>query len=817
MADLKISAATLNPAPAGTDNFATDKAGVDFRTTLAQIIAAVAAGDVFKVGTPLVDQIGVWTGDGTIKGFAGFEFDGSQLLLPNYSFPAADGSADQVLSTDGLGVVSFKDQIAGGGLLSGQYKFSTSIVAADPGAGLFRYDSATPASVTEIYINDVTSNGVDISNLLALITTDDRLYIQSESDPSQFLVFNVTAPITDNTGWFTITGTVEASGALHTSNTKCLFVLQIGGAASGGGDVFKVGTPSNNQIGVWTGDGTIEGTSGIAWNGSTFTTTGEIEIQTGGGNYRFQATSRPTLVNEVGSLTNPTLIPYAFDLTTGVGGNGLGVLSLIASSVELARISALSDAFFKSGTDPAADGGILSLLSGASGVGATGDGGAINIFAGASVATAGDGGGVDVKGGAGFFTGKGGDIHHEVGSGGAAGPGTSGNYFVNTLVGLTADAGLHVPIPGLTAIYGLSRSGAGVAGNLELWAGYAAGSGAGSIGGDLLLFGGGQGGGAGEGGNAHLYGGESDTQPGFAEVEGGVATVAGPGGAAKVVGGAGFGAGNNFGGTASLIGGEGVGTGGGGPVFIRGGEGAPGLPAIGGDVFIFGGRSFSTDTDGGAVRIEGGTPNGAGEFGAISLDVGGTNIIYDPATDRLIQGAEIFAFQSELPVASFPEYLFRASDFDNPNSADWDINVLAPAAADSNNAALTVRRFDDAVAEGVGMLFQLPATATSLTFQTLSRAETAPGGAVVVKPRIHIRTIADDTAVPGPPNTQLSLSDIDIPTNEFFQYDSQTITFAFLSLTAGDYVQIEYSRNPTHPNDDLVGDWDLLSLRVSFT
>ncbi len=165
----------------------------------------------------------------------------------------------------------------------------------------------------------------------------------------------------------------------------------------------------------------------------------------------------------------------------------------------------------------------------------------------------------------------------------------------------------------------------------------------------------------------------------------------------------------------------------------------------------------------------------------------------------------------------FPEYLFYADQFENPNNADWNINALAPAAADSNNAALTVRLFDDAVAEGVGMQFKLPLTATSLTFETVSRAETTPAGAVVASPRIHLRTIGDNAAVPAPPNTQLSLTGIDLPTNENFQYDSQTITFAFLGLTAGDYVQFEYSRNATLPADTLVGDWALLSLRVSFT
>ena len=39
-------------------------------------------------------------------------------------------------------------------------------------------------------------------------------------------------------------------------------------AAGGGGDVTKVGTPVNNQIGVWTGDGTLEGDSSLIWTGT---------------------------------------------------------------------------------------------------------------------------------------------------------------------------------------------------------------------------------------------------------------------------------------------------------------------------------------------------------------------------------------------------------------------------------------------------------------------------------------------------------------------------------------------------------------------
>jgi hypothetical protein len=44
----------------------------------------------------------------------------------------------------------------------------------------------------------------------------------------------------------------------------------------GAGDVLKVGTPVDNQVGVWTGDGTIEGTIGLTYDGSNLQLTGDI-------------------------------------------------------------------------------------------------------------------------------------------------------------------------------------------------------------------------------------------------------------------------------------------------------------------------------------------------------------------------------------------------------------------------------------------------------------------------------------------------------------------------------------------------------------
>lgn len=45
---------------------------------------------------------------------------------------------------------------------------------------------------------------------------------------------------------------------------------------AGSGDVSKVGTPVNNQIGVWTGDGTLEGDANFTWSGTVLAVTGDI-------------------------------------------------------------------------------------------------------------------------------------------------------------------------------------------------------------------------------------------------------------------------------------------------------------------------------------------------------------------------------------------------------------------------------------------------------------------------------------------------------------------------------------------------------------
>lgn len=445
--------------------------------------------------------------------------DTAVSLLPGKSLSFIATTADSIwtqLLVDTTTVLS-------GGLLSAEYRFSTTLTEADPGPGNFRYNSATPASVTAIFIDDFTNNGIDISNLLGLITTGDRLYFQTGNDSAEFIVFNVTAPITDNTGWFTIAGTVEASGDLHSNNANCILALQIGGATTGG-DVTKVGTPVDNQVGVWTGDGTLEGTTGLTYDGSDLDITGNI-----------------TLTGTVDGI----------DIATDVAANTAKVTNAT-------------------------------------------------------------------------HTGQ-----------------------VTGAVALVLD---------ITAITAQPAAGA----------------------------------------------------------------------------------------------------------------------LIGADTFI----------------------------------------VNDGGTLSEITATQMATFFSG--GASFPEFQFSPLILENPNNADWTVNALAPAVADSNNNGLTVRAFDDTAEEGVGFQFEVPAGATNIVFSFRSRAETTPGGAVTVGLDIYNRGIPDNAAVQAW-SSATQLTDLNFTTNEFFQEDSQTVTLATLGITAGELTQFELTRVAPTGGSDLTGDWILANLKVSFT
>jgi hypothetical protein len=103
-------------APGSSGNVLTSD-GTDWAST-----AAGASGDVSKVSTPVNDQVGVWTGDGTIEGDSDLTFDGTKLTLGGgqLQFPATLNQSTDVNCLDDYEEGTWTPVFGGSGGTSGQ-------------------------------------------------------------------------------------------------------------------------------------------------------------------------------------------------------------------------------------------------------------------------------------------------------------------------------------------------------------------------------------------------------------------------------------------------------------------------------------------------------------------------------------------------------------------------------------------------------------------------------------------------------------------------------------------------------------------------
>jgi hypothetical protein len=106
----------------------------------------------------------------------------------------------------------------------------------DPGSGKLRFNHATPTSATKIFLDDETSDGVDLSTALLDLGSSGYIRIQSVDDVGEWLYAKWTA-ITDDTGYFDIAITVLASKGTLDDTDAVLVTFDAkgsGGAGSAG-------------------------------------------------------------------------------------------------------------------------------------------------------------------------------------------------------------------------------------------------------------------------------------------------------------------------------------------------------------------------------------------------------------------------------------------------------------------------------------------------------------------------------------------------------------------------------------------------------
>ncbi len=265
------------------------------------ISIGAGSGIVSATGTPVNNQVAIWTDASTLEGIAGLTYNGSTLAITGAVTVtgtvdgrdlAVDGAKLDAIAPGAIDGIAVSADIVGGGA-TGYTSIDTIEVATgtglsvtNPSAGVVRI---TPGqTIKQNTVNrtlDVSDNNAIISNNGAAGTV--RWTVPAAlGAPFKVTFYKTAAQTMEIIGATTVTinGLTEAGGS-ESLQTICTsqyssFVTLVRTTTNTytlyNGSVDKVGTPADNQVGVWTGNGTIEGATGVTWDATTFAISGAL-------------------------------------------------------------------------------------------------------------------------------------------------------------------------------------------------------------------------------------------------------------------------------------------------------------------------------------------------------------------------------------------------------------------------------------------------------------------------------------------------------------------------------------------------------------
>lgn len=223
-------------------------------------------------------------------------------------------------------------------------------LTANANGALAAVDGVTLVATNRLLVQDEVTganNGIYVVTQVGTAGTPYILTRATDADTAAEVTAGMTTFISEGTVNGNSSFSLISDDAIVIGTTTLTFALT-GGSS---GDVSKVGTPANNEMAVWTGDGTLEGTSDFTYDGTNLNLITAKNFQIAGATILADAAGTTTLsgIDALDSTTETT-IEAAIDtlanlvsigtITTGVwngtdvsvaaGGTGLSATTAYA-------------------------------------------------------------------------------------------------------------------------------------------------------------------------------------------------------------------------------------------------------------------------------------------------------------------------------------------------------------------------------------------------------------------------------------------------------------------------------------------------------